>query len=334
MAHELLIGRFQPFHNGHVENIQRMTNPAIAVVRGEKVDIKRNPIGFDCQRRLINKVFPNVPVFEVDTDYIPDVLGTLAQKGISVDTIYSGPDRIRGYKSQVDDFNSKAETPLEVNFKEARKVYSGKAVRDAIRANDERQYRQLMPQTLWVDYDTLKIMFKLNEEILSMFEEGEVANTTSGIQGSELPVGTIFKRVTQKRKQRLEELNVPNEESGLNKKRHRMPQITDHESFMGDLRSNGHKFEEVSKNPLDLIPTQGEFNEDKVKALMKSGTTKPAVISNDGYIVDGHHRWLANCENDVKECVCFEVDMSIDDVLEFLKGKPYVSTKKINEGVK
>ena len=49
----------------------------------------------------------------------------------------------------------------------------------------------------------------------------------------------------------------------------------------------------------DLKPAQGEINKAKVEgmaAAIKNGKTlggDPPVVSNDGYVIDGHHRWAA-----------------------------------------
>ncbi len=51
--------------------------------------------------------------------------------------------------------------------------------------------------------------------------------------------------------------------------------------------------EEVPAN--DLKPTQAEFSPAKVrKAMARAGGERSILVSSDGYVVDGHHQWLAH----------------------------------------
>lgn len=131
----------------------------------------------------------------------------------------------------------------------------------------------------------------------------------------------------------LEVLNVPNLSDGLKKRRHTMPQLTDFDSFVTDLKENDIAIKgPISRNPKDLTPTQSNFNEDKVRSMIEDGVwdKKPIIVSNDDYVVDGHHRWLAASEENAK-VECRIVDMTANDLLEFLKGKDYVEKKTISE---
>lgn len=129
-------------------------------------------------------------------------------------------------------------------------------------------------------------------------------------------------------------LIIPNQNKGMNKRRHAMPQIADFDAFIADLTKAGIAVVTISIPASELIPTQGEFNEQKVTGMIETGawSSKPIVSSDDDYILDGHHRWLAAAQlkKPVKSRV---VDMNIDDLLKFVKGKPYVKTKKLHEAV-
>ncbi|USV40833.1 hypothetical protein [Xanthomonas phage BUDD] len=129
-----------------------------------------------------------------------------------------------------------------------------------------------------------------------------------------------------------EDLKVPNAKDGKGKMRHGMPQLTQFDAFMDDLKANDIGTEVKSLSPWKLTPTQGNFNEEKVDFLIdqKKWDAKPIITSADGYVVDGHHRWLAAAKlgKDVQSRV---IGMNCDDLLKFLKGKSYVETKTINE---
>lgn len=81
--------------------------------------------------------------------------------------------------------------------------------------------------------------------------------------------------------------------------RHKMPQITldNLEHFKTFLKENDIPFHICKGNPIDYKATQNQFNLEKVFKLYedkKDMDGRPVIVSNDGYIVDGHHRWLTN----------------------------------------
>lgn len=61
-------------------------------------------------------------------------------------------------------------------------------------------------------------------------------------------------------------------------------------------RGIGNKAAEVPAN--DLKPTQAEFSQAKVEqARQHQGGDRSILVSSDGYVVDGHHQWLAKRAN-------------------------------------
>lgn len=129
-----------------------------------------------------------------------------------------------------------------------------------------------------------------------------------------------------------EQLLVPNIEDGIGKLRHTMPQLSDFDSFMKDLADNKISMTTKPLTSTSLTPTQRNFNEEKVDSLVKSGTwdTKPIITSKDKYVIDGHHRWLAAVKLG-KKIPSRVVDMTCEDLLDFLKNKSYVETKTLRE---
>lgn len=131
----------------------------------------------------------------------------------------------------------------------------------------------------------------------------------------------------------LEKLIIPNLKNGLNKRRHTLPQVRDFDQFKEDLKSEKISISPVEEhNPRDLTPTQSNFNEEKVEKMISGSfwDEKPIVISNDDYVIDGHHRWLAavKLKKNIKACT---VDLSAEELLQFLKGKSYVEKNTINQ---
>jgi hypothetical protein len=86
-------------------------------------------------------------------------------------------------------------------------------------------------------------------------------------------------------------------ESGtLNVPRASMPQIkAEHRGAMVNFleaRGIGHQEETVPAT--DLKPTQAEFSTKKVeKAKGYEGGDRSILVSSDGYVLDGHHQWMA-----------------------------------------
>jgi hypothetical protein len=75
-----------------------------------------------------------------------------------------------------------------------------------------------------------------------------------------------------------------------------MPQVkmVDRGAMVNFLKARGIEHEIVEVDPASLKPTEAEFSRAKVRKSMDAeGDTATALVSADGYVVDGHHRWLA-----------------------------------------
>jgi hypothetical protein len=77
--------------------------------------------------------------------------------------------------------------------------------------------------------------------------------------------------------------------------RQSMPQIEDNIKFVDFLKQ--HRFY-VSYDVIDaslIKPTQVDFDQDKVDNIIDGGqfNSNKVIVSSDGYLLDGHHRYLA-----------------------------------------
>jgi len=75
-----------------------------------------------------------------------------------------------------------------------------------------------------------------------------------------------------------------------------MPQIYNAKKFAKVVKQRfGVKTHKACKAPRVLKPSQNEINGEIVNKIIKTKQThnNPLVISEDNYIVDGHHRWAA-----------------------------------------
>jgi len=90
------------------------------------------------------------------------------------------------------------------------------------------------------------------------------------------------------------------EDSGtLGIPRREMPQIlsSNRAAMVQFLRSRGIESREETVNPASLKPTQAEYAPAKVEAARNyQGGNRAILISEDDYVVDGHHQWLAEDE--------------------------------------
>jgi len=139
---------------------------------------------------------------------------------------------------------------------------------------------------------------------------------------------TFFKEYT---------VSVPSKKDTMNIDRKDMPQIksADLQDFFKFLK--GKKVSTVRKtiDPSKLKATQGQFDKGKVqKALddLIDGNLpdKPIVVSKDGYVIDGHHRWLAFV-NAGKNMDVFEVNVNAKEIISLMNEYPKSFNKKLYE---
>lgn len=80
-----------------------------------------------------------------------------------------------------------------------------------------------------------------------------------------------------------------------------MPQIDDHKAFLDDLTADGISHSLETLRPNSIRSTQLDFDPNKILSLQQqNGEMKPIITSNDGYVLDGHHRWMAAFNNNTE----------------------------------
>ncbi|PLT26675.1 LPD5 domain-containing protein [Pseudoalteromonas sp. MelDa3] len=119
-------------------------------------------------------------------------------------------------------------------------------------------------------------------------------------------------------------------ESGTkNIPRSEMPQIKAENrgamvNFM-KARDIGNEKDEVQAS--SLKPTQQEFSPAKVKKAMEfEGGNRSILVSNDGYVLDGHHQWLAAREKDETVKVT-RLNAPIEQLVPLAKEMPSTETQ-------
>lgn len=139
--------------------------------------------------------------------------------------------------------------------------------------------------------------------------------------------------------------NTINEESkkfsnSLGIQRFKMPQIEskDVEDFINWIENKHNIKSSKLKIEVSLLkPTQDNYNPDKVDQLKDAPMEvlqRVVIASNDNYILDGHHRYLALLElNKSEKMNIIKVDTDIKELLLIADLYPKSFTKGINEGI-
>lgn len=155
---DLYLGRFQPFHNGHLAAVNQMRGiKVIAVVKGKQTKKSDNPIPTEAQVNMIKKVIGDTAVvIAVPNGYVPDIIETIRdQYGLEPTGVICGSDRIGEYKAQIERANRTLEKVIKLEFKEADRITSGSEVREAIRSGDRKAFEANVPKQLWDEFTNL-----------------------------------------------------------------------------------------------------------------------------------------------------------------------------------
>jgi hypothetical protein len=127
----------------------------------------------------------------------------------------------------------------------------------------------------------------------------------------------------------LEEIINP--EGSLGISRDEMPQIDGEHigEFLDYVSDEGKDYEKCSVPAGELQPSQNELDTDKADKIWNEDAAfeNPLIISQDNYILDGHHRWLAVHRHDKDaEMDCIKLGDDAKESLELMHG--FSKTKK------
>ena len=129
----------------------------------------------------------------------------------------------------------------------------------------------------------------------------------------------------------------PDPKDTLGIKRKNMPQIKkqDYEEFIEYLQKNGAKFTRESVPADELKAMQAEFSDAGVlkqlkKDIDKNYAGKAIIISEDDYVLDGHHRWLV-AKNTGKDLDVFRVNMPAYELFDLVNEFDKTYYKDIHE---
>lgn len=173
---------------------------------------------------------------------------------------------------------------------------------------------------MWDDHeDNIKMLYKVGRQ----FPNIEV-------------VGYLVKdgKVSRYDRNLKEEIEVP--KIGMTFSRALMPQIKSDKmpSFLKHLEKQNITHV-VQKLPVkELRSTQSEFDLSKVDQMIGQRSDTKIVVSNDGYIMDGHHRWLADYNTDKESKInAIVVDLPILELMRIAKEFAGVEYKPLTETI-
>jgi len=81
----------------------------------------------------------------------------------------------------------------------------------------------------------------------------------------------------------------------------------------------------TTMDPKDITPIQKQINLEKVsgmaaaKGLDALASEKPVMVSGDGYLIDGHHRWYALLDNNYPEMSVVQIGLDIESLIPIIK---------------
>ncbi|WP_295487860.1 LPD38 domain-containing protein [uncultured Pseudomonas sp.] len=112
-------------------------------------------------------------------------------------------------------------------------------------------------------------------------------------------------------------------EQSLGVPRAEMPQVKaeNRGALVNFLRSRGVESDQQSVPAQSLKPTQAEFSPERVARAVDAKGDRSILVSSDGYVLDGHHQWLAAREQgaDVK---VLRLDAPMAELLPMAKEFP------------
>lgn len=138
----------------------------------------------------------------------------------------------------------------------------------------------------------------------------------------------------------LEEIIKPKDSLGIERKD--MPQIGSKNinSFLKYLEKKNIAHEKCTMQVSGLKPSQAELDTDKAdKMYAESNKSEgqnplqiPVFISNNDYVLDGHHRWLALKRNEEEATIpCIRINSDAKSCLDIMHGFEKTTRRDIND---
>ena len=162
----ILIGRFQPFHNGHLKMAKAMKKEndlpcIVAVVHPGHNSSGKSPFDEDLVKKYMEAVVRENPdllcgFFIVNRGLLGVIYGTAKSHGFNVKSIGAGEDRILDYRKQIDYLKKNgSDFPKDIEIVKTPRATSATEVREKIKNEDFTSFRKLVPPSISSLYNSL-----------------------------------------------------------------------------------------------------------------------------------------------------------------------------------
>lgn len=178
----IMIGRFQPFTNGHMKCVDQAWNElkiptiiAMVNTKDEKVD-EKHPFPSSMLEPLYNKAFNKNPRIEkiilVKNANIVEIGETLYNEGYEIRSWTCGTDRIESYKKMSDKYHDQAHLADDfemIEIKRSDEDISATKARQALLDDDKKTFASLTPLVKIADRGD--VYNQLREQLLKVVGE-------------------------------------------------------------------------------------------------------------------------------------------------------------------
>jgi cytidyltransferase-like protein len=162
----VLIGRFQPFHNGHLKMAKFMKKEndlpcIIAVVHPGHNSSGKSPFDEDLVKKYMEAVVRENPdllcgFFIVNRGLLGVIYGTAKTHGFNVKCIGAGEDRELDYKKQIEYLKKNgSDFPKDLEIVKTPRSTSATEVREKIKNEDFTSFKKLVPPSISSLYNSL-----------------------------------------------------------------------------------------------------------------------------------------------------------------------------------
>lgn len=167
----LIVGRFQPFHNGHLKMVKHMKEQnglpsIIAVIHPGHNRSGKSPFTQDLVSKYMESLTKNNPdiikgFYMAPRGLLGVLYGRAKELGFKIKSIAAGDDRIEDYKKQAD-YLKKAggDFPEDIEVIETPRSTSGTEVRKAISDDNFLAFKKLVPNDVSALYNQLQSSIK------------------------------------------------------------------------------------------------------------------------------------------------------------------------------
>lgn len=131
-------------------------------------------------------------------------------------------------------------------------------------------------------------------------------------------------------------VEYPDAEKTLGIPRDKMPQVRskDYDELIAFLEKKNIRMTRRKIKAKDLKATQSDFNVDKITQAVANykalSNAKPIIVGSDGYVIDGHHRWLGavNVGGDI---TIIQANVKAKELMDAINQFPKTFNKNINQ---